>query len=158
MSRSIKLATAVLAAALSFGGCATIDVYHYEARALPAGSQPLAVVNWALQDLHNVSWSYGEADPDPARKANVSATTTGLAGAANVTLATGSPLDISYAEIAHGIRMITQMSGNWTVYVYDSRDRLIQLEFTSYAAARLFLDAATALASPVAGSVDVASR
>jgi len=159
MSRTIGYLTAVLAATCFLGGCATVDVYHYEPRALPAGSQPLAVVSWALQDLRNVSWSYGEPDPDPSRRARVAATTTGVSGSAVVATATGAPLDVSYAEIDAGVRMVTQLQGSWTVYVYDSHDRLLLLEFSSYAAARLFLDAAHALATlPAAASVDVASR
>lgn len=150
--------TAFVVAAAAFIGCATIDVYHYEARPLPQGSQALAVVNWSLADLRNVSWSYGEPDPDPSRQAHVAAGVNGIGGAANVTMAAGSPLDISYAEIANGVRMVTQMNGSWNVYIYDSHDRLVQLEFSSYAAARLFLDAASAIAAaPLAVSVDVAS-
>jgi hypothetical protein len=152
VSRALVLALAALA------GCATIDVYHYEPRALPTGSQPLAVVSWSLQDLRNVSWSYGEPDPDPSRRALVKPTNSGVIAEPNVTLAAGMPLDISYGEIADGVRMVTQMSGSWTVYIYDHRDRLVQLEFASYAAARLFLDAAHALAvAPPSGEVDIAS-
>ena len=44
--------------------------------------------------------------------------------------------------------MVTQSQGAWTVYIYDRHNRLIQMEFSSYAAARLFLDAASALAVP----------
>jgi hypothetical protein len=158
MNRLVALAFA----AATFMGCATVDVYHYEPRALPSGSQALAVVNWSLADLRNVTWAYGEPDPDPTRKARLAATPTGVAGAANVAIVAGSPLDISYAEIAAGVRMVTQMSGNWTVYIYDSHDRQVQLEFTSYAAARLFLDAATVLAhspavAPQSDDVEVAS-
>ncbi len=148
---------ALVVALAALAGCATIDVYHYEPRALPAGSQPLAVVNWSLQDLRNVSWSYGEPDPDPSRRAHINVTPNGVAAAASVTLATGSPLDISYAEIANGVRMVTQMSGSWTVYIYDHSDRLVQLEFSSYAAARLFLDASTILASAPPPAVELAT-
>ena len=148
--RALVVAVAMLA------GCATIDVYHYQPRALPAGSQPLAVVAWTLQDLRNVSWSYGEPDPDPSRRAALEATPTGVTGASRQALVQGSPLDISYQEIATGIRMVTQSAGAWTVYIYDHRNRLIQMEFASYAAARLFLDAATALASTP--SIAVAAR
>jgi hypothetical protein len=146
---------ALLVAAAALAGCATIDVYHYEARPLPAGSQALAVVSWTLQDLRNVSWSYGEPDPDPGRRATLEATPSGVAAGPSVQLAQGSPLDLTYAEIANGIRMVTQSSGSWTVYIYDRHNRLIQLEFSSYAAARLFLDASTVLAT--APAVEVAS-
>ncbi len=148
---------ALFAAALALAGCATIDVYHYEARPLPAGSQPLAVVSWTLQDLRDVSWSYGEPDPDPSRRAVLAATVQGLTAAPSATSSNGTPLDLSYAEIAHGIRMVTQSDGAWTVYLYDSHNRLIRLEFSSYAAARLFLDASTALAAQPPRAVDVAS-
>ena len=141
MSRALVLALAALA------GCATIDVYHYQARPLPAGSEPLAVVSWTLKDLRNVTWSYGEPDPDPSRRATLEATTGGVTANAGVT-AQGSPLDLTYSEIANGVHMVTQSSGTWTVYIYDRHSRLIQMEFSSYAAARLFLDAATALAVP----------
>jgi hypothetical protein len=152
VSRALLLAFAV------FAGCATVDVYHYEPRALPTGSQPLAVVSWSLQDLRNVSWSYGEPDPDPSRRARVAVTNNGVVAASWVTTATGSPLDISYGEIANGVRMVTQMSGTWTVYIYDSHERLVQLEFSSYAAARLFLDASSVLAAaPQVATVDVAT-
>ena len=43
--------------------------------------------------------------------------------------------------------MVTQSRRTWTVYIYDHQNRLVQLEFRSYAAARLFLDAA-ALCAP----------
>jgi hypothetical protein len=141
MSRALVLALAALA------GCATIDVYHYQARPLPAGSEPLAVVSWTLQDLRNVTWSCGEPNPDPSRRATLEATTGGVTANAGVT-AQGSPLDLTYSEIANGVHMVTQSSGTWTVYIYDRHSRLIQMEFSSYAAARLFLDAATALAVP----------
>jgi len=141
MSRLMIVALAALA------GCATIDVYHYQARPLPAGSEPLAVVSWTLQDLRNVSWSYGEPDPDPSRRATLEATTAGLTANASAA-AQGSPLDLTYAEIANGVHMVTESAGAWTVYIYDRHSRLIQMEFSSYAAARLFLDAASALAIP----------
>jgi hypothetical protein len=141
MSRLLIVALAALA------GCATIDVYHYQARPLPAGSEPLAVVSWTLQDLRNVSWSYGEPDPDPSRRATLEATTGGVTAAA-AAAAQGSPLDLTYAEIANGVHMVTESAGAWTVYIYDRHSRLIQMEFASYAAARLFLDAASALALP----------
>ena len=133
-------------AALLVGGCATVDVYHYQARALPSGSQPLAVVEWTLHDLRNVSWSYGEPDPDPSRRAQLAATPTGVAASPHTALASGSPLDLSYGEIADGVRMVTQFNGAWTVYIYDRHNRLVEMEFASYAAARLFLDASVALA------------
>lgn len=153
MSRAVTRALVV--AALTLAGCATIDVYHYQARPLPAGSQPLAVVAWSLQDLRNVSWSYGEPDPDPSRRATLEATPNGVVAASRLALAQGSPLDLSYQEIAAGIRMVTESAGSWTVYLYDHQNRLIQMEFSSYAAARLFLDASTALAS--LPSVEVAT-
>jgi hypothetical protein len=128
-------------------GCATVDVYTYQPRALPNGSQALAVVSWSLHDLRNISWSYGEPDPDATRRALVEPTVRGLAAAPTTTMREGSPLDLSYYEIVKGIRMVTQMHGTWTVYIYDNQNRLIQLEFTSYAAARLFLDASYALAT-----------
>jgi len=147
MSRTIgKAAVAVAIAVATLAGCATIDVYHYEARPLPSGSHPLAVVAWTLQDLKNVSWSYGEPDPDPSRRATLAASATGVTASASEQLVAGTPLDLSYGEIVEGIRMITESSGIWTVYIYDHQNRLVQLEFRSYAAARLFLDAASALA------------
>ncbi|HEX9101223.1 MAG TPA: hypothetical protein VF997_03410, partial [Polyangia bacterium] len=151
MSRALVVSVAALALA----GCATIDVYHYQARPLPAGSQPLAVVSWTLQDLRNVSWSYGEPDPDPSRRATLEATPSGVSASSRLALAQGSPLDLSYAEIADGVRMVTESAGAWTIYIYDRHNRLIQMEFASYAAARLFLDASTALAA--APPVEVAS-
>lgn len=141
-------AVAVAVAVAMLAGCATIDVYHYEARPLPAGSHPLAVVSWTLQDLRNISWSYGEPDPDPSRRATAAAGETGLTAAAAEQMVAGTPLDLSYGEIAQGVRMITESGGIWTVYIYDRQNRLVQLEFRSYAAARLFLDAASALAAP----------
>jgi hypothetical protein len=147
MSRALgKAAVAVAIAVATLAGCATIDIYHYEARPLPSGSHPLAVVAWTLQDLKNVSWSYGEPDPDPSRRATLAAGATGLTASAADALVAGTPLDLSYGEIAQGIRMVTESAGSWTVYIYDHQNRLVQLEFRSYAAARLFLDAATALA------------
>jgi len=128
-------------------GCATVDVYTYQPRALPNGSQALAVVSWSLHDLRNISWSYGEPDPDATRRALVEPTPRGLAAAPTTNMRDGSPLDLSYYEIVKGIRMVTQLHGLWTVYIYDAQNRLIQLEFTSYAAARLFLDASYALAT-----------
>jgi hypothetical protein len=145
----------VLVALAALAGCATIDVYHYQARPLPAGSEPLAVVSWTLQDLRNVTWSYGEPDPDPSRRATLEATPGGLTAAASAAAAQGSPLDLSYAEIANGVHMVTESSGTWTIYIYDRHNRLIQMEFSSYAAARLFLDASSALAA--AQSVALAS-
>jgi len=137
---------ALLAAVVAVTGCATVDVYSYQPKPLPPGSQPLAVVSWTLQDLRNVNWSYGEPDPDPTRHATMEATPKGLSATAHEPFSAGLPLDLSYAEIIRGIRMVTQESGLWTVYIYDSHRRLVQLEFTSYAAARLFLDASYALA------------
>jgi len=151
MSRLLVVALAALA------GCATIDVYHYQARPLPPGSEPLAVVSWTLQDLRNVTWSYGEPDPDPSRHAQLEATVTGVAGAPNEAVVQGSPLDLSYAEIARGIRMVTESAGSWNVYIYDHQNRLIQMEFSSYAAARLFLDACTVLATQPVTNVEVAT-
>ncbi len=151
MSRALLVAVAALA------GCATIDVYHYEPKPLPAGSQPLAVASWALQDLRNVTWSYGEPDPDPSRRASLEATVSGVTAASKQAVVQGSPLDISYAEIAKGVRMVTESQGSWTVYLYDHLNRLIQMEFSSYAAARLFLDAATVLASQPPSDVELAS-
>jgi hypothetical protein len=148
---AVAIAVAVFAA-----GCATIDIYDYQPRPLPAGSQPLAVVSWTLQDLRNVSWSYGEPDPDPSRRATLAATVTGVTAAPSLPILSGTPLDLSYAEIAEGVRMVTQSQGVWNVYIYDHHDRLAQLEFASYAAARLFLDAATALAHQAPGAVEVA--
>jgi hypothetical protein len=136
-----------LLALVLVSGCATVDVYTYQPRALPSGSQPLAVVSWSLHDLRNISWSYGEPDPDVTRRALVEPTVRGLAASPQAMMRDGSPLDISYYEIVKGIRMVTQMHGTWTVYIYDAQNRLIQLEFTSYAAARLFLDASYALAT-----------
>jgi hypothetical protein len=135
----------VLAFAL-VSGCATVDIYHYQPKPLPPGSQPLAVISWSLQDLRNVSWSYGEPDPDPSRRAELAATASGVTASPHETIVAGSPLDLSYREIAQGIRMVTQMHGTWTVYIYDRHNRLIQIEFNSYAAARLFLDASVVLA------------
>ena len=148
-------ALVVTALALALAGCATIDVYHYQPKPLPAGSQPLAVVAWSLQDLRNVSWSYGEPDPDPSRRATLEATPNGVVAASRLAVLQGSPLDISYQEIAAGVRMVTESAGSWTVYLYDHQNRLIQMEFASYAAARLFLDASTVLASMP--SVEVAT-
>jgi hypothetical protein len=138
--RAAGLVLAVLVA-----GCATVDVYNYQPRPLPSGSQALAVVSWTLQDLKNVSWSYGEPDPDQSRHAEVAATRTGVAANAQVAVAAGTPLDLSYAEIAQGVRMVTNNGGLWTIYIYDRHNRLVQMEFSSYAAARLFLDASYAL-------------
>jgi hypothetical protein len=135
----------VLALAL-VGGCATVDIYQYQPKPLPPGSQPLAVVSWSLQDLRNISWAYGEPDPDPSRRAEMAASATGVTASPRETITAGSPLDLSYREIAQGIRMVTQMHGTWTVYIYDRHNRLIQMEFNSYAAARLFLDASVVLA------------
>jgi hypothetical protein len=146
MRRALATVAALAASALVVAGCATIDVYHYEARPLPSGSQPLAVVSWTLQDLRDVSWSYGAPDPDPSRRALLAASATGVTAAPALPLASGTPLDLSYAEIAEGIRMVTQSAGAWTVYIYDRQQRLVQLEFGSYAGARLFLDAASELA------------
>ncbi|MCU1283285.1 MAG: hypothetical protein JWM53_6831 [bacterium] len=143
--------------ALVAGGCATIEVYSYQPRPLPAGSQPLAVINWSLQDLRNLAWSYGEPDPDPSRRAELAATVTGVAAAPVQSVSIGLPLDLSYAEIAQGVRMVTQSAGSWTVYVYDHQNRLVQLEFASYAAARLFLDASVALAAQPPTTVEIAS-
>jgi hypothetical protein len=140
----VRAAALLFAAALT-AGCATIDVYSYQPRPLPSGSQPLAIVSWTLQDLRNVSWSYGEPDPDPSRHAELAATPDGVVGSAKEPIVAGSPLDLSYAEIAQGVRMVTQAHGLWTIYIYDRHNRLVQMEFSSYAAARLFLDASYAL-------------
>ncbi len=133
-------------AALCLSACATIDVYDYRARPLPAGTEPLGAVMESLRDLHDVSWSYGEGDPDPGRRAMLAPSARGVTVRARVAAEGGAPLDLSYAEIAAGVRMVTQLHGSWTVYIYDRHNRLVQLEFRSYGAARLFLDAASALA------------
>jgi hypothetical protein len=145
--RAGRLGWAGLAGLVVMTGCASVDVYTYQPRALPNGAQALAVVSWSLHDLRNISWSYGEPDPDTTRRALVEPTVRGLAAAPTTNMRDGSPLDLSYGEIVNGIRMVTQLHGLWTVYIYDRQNRLIQLEFTSYAAARLFLDASYALAT-----------
>lgn len=137
---------AALATALAaLAGCASVHIYDYNPKPLPSGAHPLAVVEWSLHDLRNVSWSYGEPDPDPTRRAELFATPTGVS-ANPLPIVAGSPLDLSYSEIIDGVRMVTQMNGNWTVYIYDRHHRLVQMEFSSYAAVRLFLDASYALA------------
>ncbi len=144
----MRPSSVILGAATVFAasGCASVDIYTYQPRPLPSGSEPLAVVAWTLHDLRNISWSYGEPDPDSTRHAELEATRTGLAGRADHVIS-GSPLDLSYREIVDGVRHVTQMDGLWTVYLYDRRNRLIELEFSSYAAARLFLDASAAIAA-----------
>lgn len=144
--KAAVLALALATGCLLGGGCATVEVYHWQPHALPHGSQPLAVVAWSLHDLRNVTWSYGEPDPDPSRHAEVEATPRGLAGTTREALAEGLPLDLSYGEISDGVRMVTQLHGVWTVYIYDRHSRLVQMEFNSLSAARLFLDAASAIA------------
>ena len=116
------------------------------------------MVSWSLQDLRNVSWSYGEPDPDPSRRATLEATVSGVTGSSRQATAQGSPLGLSYAEIVEGVRMVTESAGAWTVYIYDHQKRLVQMEFASCAAARLFLDGASALATqPAPADVEVAS-
>jgi hypothetical protein len=132
-------------AALLFTGCATMDLYNYQPRPLPAGTEPLAAVADSLRELRDVSWSWGEGDPDPSRRADLAPTTTGVTVQSKVSVATGSPLDLSYGEIIDGVRMVTQLHGTWTVYIYDHHKRLVLMEFNSYRSARLFLDAASAL-------------
>lgn len=134
----------LLALALVASGCASVHIYDYAPKPLPPGSQPLAVVEWSLHDLRNVSWSYGEPDPDPTRRAELYASPSGVS-ATPAPITTGSPLDLSYVEIVEGVRMVTQLNGNWTIYIYDHQHRLVQMEFSSYAAVRLFLDASYAL-------------
>jgi hypothetical protein len=126
-------------------GCATVDIYDYRPKPLPSGKEPLAAVSDSLRDLRDVSWSWGAPDPDPGRRALLAPTATGVTVKPRIPAAY-SPLDISYAEIAQGVRMVTQLHGIWTVYIYDHHNRLVQLEFNSYDAVRLFLDAATVLA------------
>ena len=139
---------AALAALLSLShGCATIDVYSYQPEALPSGTEPLAAVADSLRDLRDVSWSWGQGDPDPSRRATLSPSATGVSVMPRTNLpAAGTPLDLSYGEIVDGVRMVTQANGSWTVYIYDRHNRLVQMEFGSYIAARRFLDAAHALA------------
>ena len=137
---------ALLLATLVAAGCSTVDIYTYQPRPLPSGTEPLAVVAWTLQDLRNISWSYGEPDPDSTRRALVEATRHGVAGRAD-RIVSGTPLDLTYREIAEGVRHVTQLHGSWTIFLYDRQNRLIQLEFNSYAAARLFLDASSAIAA-----------
>jgi hypothetical protein len=136
---------AVLGILLSLVGCATVDVYDYQARPLPTGTEPLAAFADSLRDLHDVSWSWGAPDPDPGRRAVAAATRTGVQVQPNASIAAG-PLDLTYAEIVDGVRMVTQMHGSWTVYIYDRYKRLVLMEFNSYRGARMFLDAASALA------------
>jgi hypothetical protein len=131
--------------ALALSGCATVDMYSYQPRPLPSGTEPLAAVADSLRDLRDVSWSWGEGDPDPSRRAVLAPTATGLTAETREPVATGSPLDLSYGEIIDGVRMVTQLNGSWTVFIYDRHNRLVQMEFRSYRSARLFLDAATAL-------------
>jgi hypothetical protein len=132
--------------ALSLSGCATMDIYNYEARPLPSGTEPLAAVADSLRELRDVSWSWGEGDPDPSRRATLAPSTTGVTAESHVANATGSPLDLSYGEIVEGVRMVTQLHGSWTVHIYDRHKRLVMMEFSSYRSVRLFLDAASALA------------
>jgi hypothetical protein len=123
-----------------------MDIYSYEPRPLPSGTEPLAAVADSLRDLRDVSWSWGEGDPDPSRRAVAAPSTKGLSVQATVANATGSPLDLSYGEIIDGVRMVTQLHGSWTVHIYDRYKRLVLMEFSSYRSVRLFLDAASALA------------
>jgi hypothetical protein len=90
---------ALLLATLVAAGCSTVDIYTYQPRPLPSGTEPLAVVAWTLQDLRNISWSYGEPDPDSTRRALVEATRHGVAGRAD-RIVSGTPLDLTYREIA----------------------------------------------------------
>jgi hypothetical protein len=140
----VRAAVALLALV---GGCATVDVYNYQPRPLPSGSEALAVVSWSLHDLRNISWSYGEPDPDATRRAQIAPTGGGIVGTPQGGAIAGSPLDLSYGEIVNGVRMVTQLHGLWTIYIYDRHNRLVQMEFSSYAAARLFLDASYVLAT-----------
>jgi hypothetical protein len=136
---------AALTLALAVAGCATMDVYSYRPRPLPEGTEPLAAVADSLRELRDVSWSWGEGDPDPGRRAVLAQTPRGVTVQPHISIATGSPLDLSYEEIVDGVRMVTQLHGSWTVFIYDRHNRLVQMEFNSYRSARLFLDAATAL-------------
>jgi hypothetical protein len=136
---------AALAFALALSGCASVHIYDYAPKPLPPGAQPLAVVEWSLHDLRNITWSYGEPDPDSTRRAEMFATPVGVA-ASPEPIVEGSPLDLSYMEIINGVRHVTQLNGLWTVYIYDRFHRLVLMEFSSYAAVRLFLDASYALA------------
>jgi hypothetical protein len=135
-----------LALALSLFGCATMDIYTYQPKPLPTGVEPLAAVADSLRELRDVSWSWGEGDPDPSRRATLAPSATGVTVQPHVAEATASPLDISYGELIDGVRMVTQLNGRWTVYIYDRHKRLVMMEFESYRSARLFLDAATVLA------------
>ena len=141
----------VLALALFAGGCtATVDIYSYRPRALPLGLAPLDAMNASLQQLKNVNWGY---DPStPFRRASVGADAFGIAASVHAPGAVQriAPLYLPYRTIATHVRALTYQDGDWTVHLWTSSlvgNDEVELQFRSERAARIFLDAATALAA-----------
>jgi hypothetical protein len=137
------------------GACASVDVYRYQARALPAGVRPLDAVLTSLNDLKGVNW--GTQNTPYQRRARVGADGRGLAVAVYYPADTGAAIYLTYRDIAQRVRAVVHYGSVWTVLVGVSPLSDVELQFNNVKSARMFLDAATAMAGAPAGT-PVASR
>lgn len=132
---------------LGASGCAaTIDVYGYRPRPLPSGVEPLAAVSWSLRELKNVNW--GSDQTMSWQRARVGADARGIAASTHFQIESRiAPIYITYGEIASNVRAVSCHEGVWTVHIAHGVKGVIEMQFRTERAARVFLDAATILAS-----------
>lgn len=137
------------------GACAAVDVYRYQVHALPAGVRPLDAVLTSLNDLKGVNW--GTQNTPYQRRARVGADAKGLAVAVYYPADTGAAIYLTYRDISQRVRAVVHYGGVWTVLVGVSPLSDVELQFNTVKSARMFLDAATAMAAIPTGT-PVASR
>jgi hypothetical protein len=136
----------VLIALAALAGCATVDVYRYEPRELPAGTQPQLALRQAVGDLEAISWGYRLEPP----RGRVTRTVVD-APPGSLTVWTdnaAAPTSYAYRELPRYVRAVTDDSHSWTIWIARGpATNDLGLHFRSERAARMFLDAAHALAS-----------
>jgi hypothetical protein len=149
--RSVVLRSALLGLGVALmSACATVDVYRYQARALPAGVRPLDAVLTSLNDLRGVNW--GTQNTPYQRRARVGADARGLAVAVYYPADTGAAIYLTYSDISQRVRAVVHYGKVWTVLVGVSPLSDVELQFNTVKSARMFLDAATAMAGPTKGA------
>lgn len=149
--RSVVLKSALLGLGVALmGACASVDVYRYQARALPAGVRPLDAVLTSLNDLKGVNW--GTQRTPYQRRARVGADARGLAVAVYYPADTGAAVYLTYRDISQKVRAVVHYANVWTVLVGISPLSDVELQFNTVKSARMFLDAATALAGSSTGT------
>ncbi len=131
---------------LALVGCgATVDVYRYQPAPLPAGLAPQAALEAALKQLDDVQWADGRR-PVPPSRISITVDASGINGAFLLPSGRSVPdLQVPYSDFPSSVRSVTCFEDRWTVHLADRQGRALDLRFPTRAAARQFLDAATAL-------------